>query len=262
MPARLATLVLALLLSAPAGAGAQGFRVLVFSKTTGFRHPSIPAGIALVQSLGAANGFTVDATEDATAFTEANLQLYQAVVWLNTTGDVLDAGQQAAFESYVRGGGGYVGVHSAADTEKTWPFYGQLLGGDAWIFNHPPIQAATLMVEDGSHLSTAHLPASFTFTDEYYNFQNNPRPVVNVLMTIDESSYDPGPGAMGDHPLSWYHQVDLGRAWYTNLGHRTQTYSDPAFMPHLLGGIQWAAGALLLDGFESGDTAAWSETVP
>ena len=246
-------------------AGAAGFSVLVFSKTAGFRHDSIDEGVALVQSLGAQHGFAVTATEDAGVFTPAGLAPYRAVVWLNTTGDVLDAGQQAAFECFVRSGRGWVGVHSAADTESGWPFYGELLAGGRFLA-HPAIQTATVEVEDGGHLSTAHLPGSFSFTDEWYNFTANPRPLAHVLMTLDESSYDPGPGAMGDHPIAWLRSVDAGRAWYTNLGHRAETYADADFAAHLAGGVVWAAGCdafacappLFADGFEAGSTCAWS----
>ncbi len=255
-------ILLALLAANAPAAMAQDFRVLVFSKTSAFRHDSIPAGIALVQSLGATYGFAVDESEDAGLFTPMALAQYHAVVWLNTSGDVLDADQQAAFESYVRGGGGWVGVHAAADTEAAWPFYGELLGNGAWFSNHPPIQTATLLVEVPDHPSTAHLPPSLSFLDEWYNFQANPRPAVTVLIAVDESSYNPGPGAMGDHPITWCHAVDSGPAWYTNLGHRIETYSDPAYQLLLLGGIRWAAGWTFGDGFESGDTGAWTETVP
>jgi type 1 glutamine amidotransferase len=223
-------------------AAAQGFRVLVFTRTTGFRHDSIPDGIALVQALGAAHGFGVDASENAALFTPQGLAAYRAVIFLNTTGEVLNANQQAAFEAYVRGGGGWVGVHSAADTEYAWSFYGELLGRGAWFMSHPPIQAATLRVEDGAHPSTRHFPARFSFIDEWYNFQADPRGAVDVLLNIDEASYSPGSGAMGDHPIAWCHSVGLGRAWYTGLGHRSETYGDAAFAQHLLGGILWAAG--------------------
>jgi len=222
-------------------ASSDSFRVLVFSKTTGFRHDSIARGIALIRSLGASNGFAVDSTEDASRFTRKALAGYRAVVFLNTTGDVLNDRQQAAFEAYVRNGGGWVGVHSAADTEHDWPFYGTLLGGGAWFLAHPAIQSARLQVETATHPSTRPLPASFTFTDEWYAFKKNPRGSVRVLLTIDETTYDPGPGAMGDHPIAWYHFVGKGRAWYTNLGHRVETYDDSSFAKHLLGGIWWAA---------------------
>ena len=260
MPSRL-VLVLALLLAYPAAA--LDFRVLVFTKTTGFRHDSIPNGIALVQSLGKGYGFAVDATEDAGVFTAMGLAPYRVVVFLNTTkNDVLDNGQRAALEAWVRGGGGWVGIHSAADTEHTWPFYGELLGGDAWFLIHPPIQTATVEVEDGAHVSTRHLPASFSFTDEWYNFAANPRGAVQVLMTLDESSYAPGTGAMGDHPIAWSHDVDLGRSWYTNLGHRQETYGQVAFVRHVLGGILWAAGVLFHDGFESQNASGWALVTP
>jgi type 1 glutamine amidotransferase len=233
-------LFLAMAVSAWVPAFGDGFRVLVFSKTAGFRHDSIPAGIALIRSLGAAHGFAVDASEDDGVFTLQSLRAYRAVIFLNTTGEILNNSQQAAFEAYIRGGGGWVGVHSAADTEYAWPFYGELLGG-AWFRNHPEIQAATLRVEDGAHPSTRHLPAFFTFTDEWYNFQVKPRGATRVLLKIDETSYSPGDGAMGDHPLAWSRSLGSGRAWYTNLGHRSETYSDALFSQHLLGGILWAS---------------------
>ena len=254
---------------APPAAGAAAFSVLVFSKTAGFRHDSIDEGVALVQSLGAQRGFAVTATEDATLFGAAGLAPHRAVVWLNTTGDVLDPAQQAAFECFVRSGRGFAGVHSAADTEAAWPFYGELLAGGRFL-SHPAIQAATLEVEDGAHPSTAHLPDSFPFTDEWYNFTANPRPQAHVLLTIDESSYDPGPGAMGDHPVAWVRAsvpaLGAGRAWYTNLGHRAETYADVDFAAHLAGGILWAAGCdtapcvppFFADGFEAGSTCGWN----
>lgn len=234
-------LFLAMAVTAWVPAFGEDFRVLVFSKTAGFRHDSIPAGIELIRSLGAAHDFGVDASENAGLFTLQKLREYRVVIFLNTTGDVLDGGQQAAFEAYIRGGGGWVGVHSAADTEYAWPFYGELLGG-AWFRDHPAIQAATLRVEDGAHPSTRHFPASFPFTDEWYNFRVNPRGAARVLLAIDEASYSPGAGAMGDHhPLAWSRSLGAGRAWYTNLGHRSETYGDPLFAQHLLGGILWAS---------------------
>jgi cytochrome c len=231
---------LSLWLLACVPASSEDFRVLVFSKTGGFRHDSIPHGIQLVQALGAAHGFSVDTTEDASRFTRKRLAAYRVVIFLNTTGEVLNNRQQAAFEAYIRNGGGWVGVHSAADTEHAWPFYGTLLGGGAWFISHPEIQRASLRVERGTHPSTSHYPPSFSFTDEWYNFRANPRRRVLVLLAIDETSYDPGSGAMGDHPIAWYHSVGRGRAWYTNLGHRSETYSDPSFAQHLLGGTLWA----------------------
>lgn len=233
--------------------GAALESVLVFSRTAGYRHDAIGPGIEAIRALGAANGFTVTPTEDASAFSDEALAVHDVVIFLSTTGDVLDANQQAAFERYVRAGGGWVGIHAATDTEYDWPWYGQLIGGGAYFRSHPVIQTAVVNVELSTHASTHHLPASFSIEDELYNFRANPRSAATILMTLDETSYSAGDGAMGsDHPISWYHEFDGGRAWYTALGHRSELYrsdSDPArqaiftlFIQHLLGGIRWAAG--------------------
>src|SRR5918994_1393510 len=222
-------------------------RVLVFSKTAGFRHDSIPNGIAAIQQRGVDNGFQVDATEDAANFNDANLAQYDAVVWLSTTGDVLTTTQQRAFERYVQSGGGYVGIHSAADTEYDWQWYGELLGG-AYFEGHPPgTPAASIDVEDGDEPSTGHLPARWDRTDEWYNYQANPREAgVNVLATLDESTYTGG--TMGDdHPIAWCTDFDGGRAWYTGGGHTQASYSEPLFTEHILGGIRTAARAVPAD---------------
>jgi type 1 glutamine amidotransferase len=222
----------------PASAADAPYKVLVFSKTAGFRHSSIPTGIAAVQSLGAANNFTVTATEDAAAFTTANLAQYQSVVFMSTTGDVLNDAQQTAFESYIRGGGGYVGVHAAADTEYSWPFYGTLVG--AWFSSHPAIQQASVNVEDRSHPATAHLGATWTRTDEWYNYQTNPRSTAHVLASLNESSYSGGTMS-GDHPITWCKTIDSGRSFYTGFGHTEESYADANFRNLLLGAIRYTA---------------------
>ncbi len=229
-------------------------RVLVFSKTAGFRHASITDGIAMLQAQSIANNFIVETSEDATAFNAANLARFRAVVWLSTTGDVLNDAQQLAFQTWIEAGGGYVGVHGAADCEYNWPWYGAgILGAGAWFMNHPAIQTATIIRESATDPSTAHLPSSYSFVDEWYNFRVNPRPEVTVLLRIDETSYNPGGGAMGaDHPISWKRNVGLGRSWYTALGHRSQNYADSGFQQHVLGGLLWAMGTkeLFANGFE------------
>jgi type 1 glutamine amidotransferase len=213
-------------------------QVLVFSKTEGFRHDSIPAGIAAIRSLGRANGFSVTATENAKTFAPRRLSRFDAVVFLSTTGDVLTPKQQKAFKGYIRKGGGWVGIHSAADTEYDWPFYGRLLG--AYFLSHPAIQPAAIDVTDRAHPSTRHLPARWPRTDEWYDFRSNPRGTVHVLATLDESTYSGG--TMGvDHPIAWCHPLKGGRAWYTAGGHTSESYSEPDFRRHLLGGILWAA---------------------
>ncbi|WP_432050656.1 ThuA domain-containing protein [Verrucosispora sp. NA02020] len=235
-----AVLVLGGLVAAAPPAVAAPFSVLVFSKTAGFRHGSIGPGITAVQQLGAANGFTVETTEDAAQFTDANLSRFAAVIWLSTTGDVLNAAQQAAFERYITAGGGYVGVHAAADTEYEWPWYGGLVG--AYFASHPADQTATVKVADRVHPSTANLPQRWTRLDEWYNYRTNPRGDVHVLATLDESTYTGG--SMGaDHPISWCHTYSGGRAWYTGMGHTDASYAEPDFRRHLLGGILGAAGA-------------------
>ncbi|MFC5529030.1 ThuA domain-containing protein [Cohnella yongneupensis] len=215
------------------------YKVLVFSKTAGFRHDSIPAGIEAIKKMSDANHFTVDATEDASVFTEANLAQYAAVIFLSTTGDVLDAAQQAAFEKYIESGKGYVGIHSASDTEYSWPWYGDLIG--TYFKDHPEPQSANVIMNDLVHPSTSMLPPVWTRTDEWYNFKEDPRGKVHVLATLDEKSYKGG--TMGfDHPTAWCQAYDGGRAWYTGGGHTIESFADPIFMQHVLGGIQWAAG--------------------
>ncbi|NHC45029.1 DUF1349 domain-containing protein [Motilibacter sp. K478] len=230
---------------APAQAAeAEPFKALVFSKTAGFRHDAIPAALAAIQKLGQENDFTVDSTEDASKFTDANLAQYDVVIWNSTTGDVLDDAQQAAFERYIRNGGGYAGLHSASDTEYSWPWYGKLVG--AYFDSHPQNQNVTVKTEDRAHPSTAHLPASATRFDELYNYRTNPRDTVHVLQSYDERSYSGG--NMGsDHPITWCQDYDGGRAWYTGQGHTQESYAEPAFLKLLLGGIQTAAGVLDAD---------------
>ena len=215
------------------------FAVLVFSKTAAYRHASIPAGIAAVRALGDQNGFRVDATEDAAAFTDENLARYRAVIFLSTTGEVLDGEQRAAFEKFIRRGGGFVGIHAATDTGYEWPWYGALVG--AYFQRHPVIQSAVLKVVDPSHPSTRHLPLEWKRTDEWYDFRQDVASDITVLIKIDETSYRGG--RMGaNHPMAWYHDYDGGRAWYTAVGHSAEAFSEPLVLEHLRGGILWASG--------------------
>ncbi len=220
-------------------ARSPGMKVLVFSKTAGFRHASIPAGIKAIRQLGARYKFTVQATEDAAVFNDESLEAFDAVIFLNTTGDVLDDAQQEAFERYIRGGGGFVGVHSATDTEYDWPWYGRLVG--AYFAGHPAIQEAVVVVHDRKHPATRHLPARWERRDEWYNFRAQPRGVT-VLASLDVESYEGS--TMDPHPIAWCHNFDGGRAFYTEGGHTKASYRDPAFRQHLAGGIFWAAGEL------------------
>ncbi len=183
---------------------------------------------------------SVPPPEDAAQFTDATLSRYKVVVFLCTTGDILDPDQKAAFERYIASGGGFVGIHSASDTEYHWPWYGQLVG--AWFASHPQIQRATIHIEDANHPSTKGLPASWERTDEWYNFRSNPRSTVHVLASLDEATYSGG--AMGgDHPIAWCQNIEGGRSWYTAMGHTQDSYAEPLFRLHLLGGIESTAGS-------------------
>ena len=224
--------------SAGTSSGEQPVSLLVFSRTVAYRHDSIPAGIQALTGLAAERGWPLAATEDPTWFSDAGLAAYTVVIFLSTTGDVLDDEQQAAFERFIRGGHGFVGIHSATDTEYDWAWYGALVG--AYFREHPAIQPASVVVEDATNPATVGLPNPWQRTDEWYAFQSNPRPNVHVLLSLDESSYTPGTSTMaGDHPIAWCHEYDGGRAFYTALGHTIESYSDPLFMGQLEGGIEW-----------------------
>jgi type 1 glutamine amidotransferase len=218
----------------------NGFAVLVFTRTTGFRHASIDDGVAAIRRLGTANRFTVDVTQDSTQIQDASLKRYRVVVFLSSTGEPLDRTQQAALTRWVEAGGGWVGVHAAADAFYDWPWYGELVG--VWFRRHPSVQRATVRVVIGSHPSTESLPAAWIRTDEWYDFRANPRGRVQVLAVVDESSYQGG-GMGADHPVIWCHQQGGGRSWYTALGHSKASWTEPLFLAHILGGIRWAAGA-------------------
>jgi cytochrome c len=213
-------------------------RVLVFSKTAGYRHESIDSGKRALIALGAANGFVVDTTEDASRITETVLQQYDALLFLSPTLNVLDRAAELDVQRFIEAGGGFVGIHAAADAEYDWRWYGRLVG--AYFAGHPEQQDATLRVVDNRHGSTKHLPAEWKRRDEWYNFKSLV-PDVHVLLTIDETSYTGGTNG-ASHPMAWYHEVDGGRAWYTALGHTVESYSDSLFLAHVLGGIRYAIG--------------------
>jgi type 1 glutamine amidotransferase len=214
-------------------------RLLVFSRTAGYRHASIPAGVAAVRELGTGLGCAVDATEDPAVFTSDGLAPYAAVVFLSTSGEILNHAAKAAFEGFVRAGGGFVGVHGASTTEYGWPFYEQLVG--AWFDRHPAVQRATMRVIDRAHPATEHLDPTWTWTDEWYDFRTDPTPGARVLLTVDESTYAGG-GMGANHPIAWCHDRLGGPAFYTALGHLAEAYAEPALRSHLAGGIRYAIG--------------------
>ncbi len=220
----------------------KGPRVLVFSKTAGWEHTSIPFGNSAIQKLGNENGYRVDLSQDAALFNDDDLRWYDAVIFNNTTGNVLNAEQQAAFERYIQAGGGYVGIHAAADTEYEWPWYGQLMG--AYFASHPHnpnVRTASIAVVDKSHPSTIGLPDRWGRKDEWYNYRYF-YPGLNILAYLDEETYEGGTNG-SSHPIAWYHEFDGGRAFYTGGGHEDASYSEPLFLEHLKGGIAYAMGS-------------------
>lgn len=216
-------------------------RVLVFSKTASFRHESIASGKAAFIELGRKHDFSVDTTESSEVFEEKQLKNYNVIVFLNTTGDVLNDQQQLELNRWVQAGGGFVGIHAAADTEYDWPWYGELVG--AWFNDHPNdpnVRDAVVTVTDKYHPSTKHLPDTWPRTDEWYNYKDI-RPEINVLLNLDEKSYEGGTNGE-HHPITWSREFDGGRMWYTGLGHTDECYQDADFLEMLWGGIQYAAG--------------------
>ena len=241
---------------------AAPYKVLVVGKTLGFRHSHIEDTTDAVIKLGQENGFTVDVWDDkqptltlpTTPFTSAaNLSQYATIIFASNVDGTnnqdpakprtLDDAELAAFQDYIRGGGGFVGMHAATDAMHAVPWYGQLTGGGARFRNHPAQQQATMRVESPTHPSTVMLPKEWSRFDEWYNFTSNPRDSVHVLVTLDESTYTGG--RMGaDHPIAWCHNFEGGRSWYEGAGHVDSSYTDPLFVDHLLGGIEWTAGVV------------------
>ena len=220
---------------------AQTKRVLVFSKTAGFHHASIKEGNQFLMDWGKMENVTIDTTTNANDFTDDNLKRYNAVVFLNTTGDVLNPAQQIYFERYIQAGGGYLGIHAASDTEYDWSWYNDLMGG---FFNghpgNPNVQTGKMTVVNKMHPSTSHLPETFDKKDEFYSFKSLKTDILHFLITVDEKTYTEG--KMGDfHPMSWYHEYDGGKAFYTNFGHTSETFtSEPAIMKHITEGLKYA----------------------
>ena len=221
----------------------SGTSVLVFSRTVAYRHASIEAGIQALREMAEDAGIALTATEDPEVFSGGLLPSYDAVVFLSTSGDVLDDDQQAVLESFVRGGGGFVGIHAAADTEYDWPWYGELVG--AWFDWHPPgVQTATLLVADADHPATESLPSPWVREDEWYDLRDM-QEGLSILLEIDETTYktaDQNPRPT-PRPIAWYREFDGGRTFYTALGHTSASFDEPAFRAHIQGGLQWVLGS-------------------
>jgi type 1 glutamine amidotransferase len=217
---------------------AQDTRVLIFTKTNGFRHQSIEKGREVLTELMLTRNIQVDSTENADLFTIKNLKKYDALIFLNTTGDLFNETQQQALIKYIQDGGGYVGIHASTDAEYDWPWYGQMAGG--YFKSHPKQQEAVVRVIDKNHPSTRMLPDEWKRFDEWYNFKDV-NPDIKVLAKLDETSYEGGE-MNNNHPIVWYHEFEGGRVFYTGFGHTDQTFEDPLFQEHVMGGIQYAIG--------------------
>lgn len=229
--------LLAAMVAMPSALVVPNPHVLVFSKTTGFRHDSIPAAIEAIKKLGTEHGFKVDATEDSETFTDEKLKPYDLIIFASTTGDPLNDDQQKAMERFVEGGKGWMGIHAASDTEYDWPWYAELVG--AYFKSHPPGgQRVHVKIENRGNPGTIDLPRLWIRPDEWYDWRANPRGKVMVLASLDEGFYKTDPQ---DHPIAWCHWQGKGRAWYTEMGHFKEAYSEPEFVRHLYGGLVWAA---------------------
>lgn len=243
----LATLVLVTALVPQIAHAAPG-HLLVFSKTAGFRHDSIAPAIASLQSIADAREWTITASEDAVVFTDGTLAQIDVVVFMMTTGDILDEAQQAAMQAFVEAGGGFVGIHSATDTEYDWPWYGELVG--ARFVDHPAPQDATVNVVAIDHPACAGLPAAWSRFDEWYNFSASPSATANVLLQLDETSYSGG--TMGaDHPIAWTREIGDARMFYSGGGHTDESWAEPLWIDHVANGIDW----VLTDPPATGDTS-------
>lgn len=209
--------------------------VLIFSKTAGFRHQSIPKGVATVSKLLAEHNINFVHTEDAIYFSADSLKKFDAVIFLNTTGDILNNQQKAVFKKFIQSGKGYVGIHAASDTEYNWPWYGALVGG--YFSSHPAVQEAHMEVVNRTHPSTAHLPQTWIHRDEWYDFKDV-KSGLHILMMLDETTYEGG--KMGKfHPIAWFQSFDGGRSFYTGLGHTDESYDSELFQKHIIGGVHY-----------------------
>jgi len=211
--------------------------VLVFSLTKGYHHTSIADGIIAIKKLGAENGFEVDTTTDVKAFDIENLKKYKTLIFLSPTGsNVFSDAQKTALKQYINNGGSFVGIHAASDFSYEWEWYGKMVGG--YFVSHPKIQDAKLNIVLPKNKIVKGLPNPWFHKDEWYNFKDF-NPAVKVLIKVDETSYSGGT-MKNDHPISWCHEFEGGKVFYTALGHTKECYTDPLFLKHLMAGLKWA----------------------
>lgn len=227
----------------------ERMNIAVITKTQDFRHNNIPFAVKALNELAVENNWQLLHTEDSYYFSQNNLDTLDLIIFLQTTGTIFGEEQKQAIEQFVEKGGGLLTIHTGTVTENQWDWYIENLG--AVFIGHPPVQKGKLIIEDRSHPATSFFPDSvWVVEDEWYSFDRNPRQEVNVLISIDESSYDVDnnewfEGAkqrMGDHPLVWYKHVGQGRIFQTALGHPEELYTNTLFIKHIKGAILWTAG--------------------
>ena len=246
-PRLLLTLTLLAITTATNAVAAQ-FKALLITNTAGWHHDSIEAAVPAMRQLAKLHDFDLVWPNNlATVMTDKGLADYQVIIFMLTTGDILNDEQQAAVERFVKSGKGFAAIHTGTDTEYDWPWYTAMMGTTFLI--HPAVQTATVVVQDRNFPGMDQFAKRSLRTEEWYQFKTPLPDGFHVLLTVDESTYNPhanwgtksGDG-MGDfHPVSWYHEYDGGRAFQTALGHLPATYSDPVFLHHVYGGIYWAA---------------------
>ena len=234
------------------GATAERRRVLVYTRNhvtngKGFVHENIPYSVDAIRKIGAQAGFDVDASEDPKVFTADNLKKYAAIVFSNANNEAFETvSQRDAFRRYIRGGGGFVGIHSASGSEREWPWFWSMLGGK--FRRHPKTQTFEVRVADARHPATKELPATFKWDDEFY-YLDQLNTAIRPLLLVDPAKLDdeqkkeyPGSRFGDSMPIAWYHKFEGGRSFYTALGHKKEHYQDPLMIKHIRGGILWAMG--------------------
>jgi type 1 glutamine amidotransferase len=212
----------------------------------GYVHDNIPSAVKAIEKLGTENGFTVTVSDDPAVFTTGPLNKYRAIIFASSNNKAFDNdAEKKAFQDYIHGGGGFVGIHSATGSERDWPWYWQLIGGTFWF--HAPLQKFTVNVVDKTHPATAFFTGdTWAWEDEFYVVREQPKDIHVLLagnikllkMPANEKAIA---AKLPDSvPLAWYHEFEGGRSFYTALGHKKEYYSDETFLKHLLGGIKWA----------------------
>lgn len=226
---------------------AKQFNVLLFTKTNGWHHKSINAGVTAMEGLAEMHHFDLQWHEDAAHFNDDYLKTIDVVVFLSTSGEILTPAQRNALKRFVQSGKGFVGIHSASDTELNWPWYGKLVGHRFKI--HPEIQTAKITRLDDRFPGMAFFHQEQLWTDEWYEFEPEQNINLHYLLSVDETTYSTyadwgrvsGNGMGAFHPISWYQTFQGGRSFYTALGHMPATYLNPQFLNHIYGGLYWAA---------------------